>query len=156
MPGLATIVFEVAGLAGLVAAAIWDVHARLLPNRLVAAVALVGFVARLISSGWTAGLSLLVAFGLLVVLGELSAWDLIGGGDAKLIAASTLLVPPSKVFELILVISLCGGALALVALVWALPAWRKGDWIAILQRPSLPFGVAIATGATLTVLRGLV
>lgn len=155
MSRLAAALFEVAGLGGVLVGAVWDLWVRLIPNELVLWVALAGVLARLISTGWGAGFSLVIAIAALVGFGLLSGRGLMGGGDAKMIAAVSLLVAPTLVPALFVAIAAAGGLLALITLLLSLPAWRTVDWRELLRRPTLPFGVAIAAGAAHTVLRGL-
>jgi prepilin peptidase CpaA len=77
----------------------------------VAAVAL-GLLLRP-GSAWP---SLLIAIALLGGLLAVAHYEFIGAGDAKLIAAVTLLVPPGRVGFLLIVIALAGGLLSAVYL----------------------------------------
>ena len=75
-----------------------------------------GIVLRLLSSPGLIWVSLLVAAAFFVVLGRLSHRDWIGGGDAKLIAAVTLLAPPAGIVKLLFDITLAGGLMSCVYL----------------------------------------
>jgi prepilin peptidase CpaA len=93
------------------------------------------------------------AAGLVVGMGMFAAgW--IGGGDAKLFAASALWLGWPAAAPFALYMGLAGGALALALLVlrsaWVNPFVMTGPaWFARLARPGegTPYGVAIAIGA---------
>ncbi len=87
----------------------------------------------------------------------------IGGGDAKLLAASALWLGWPAVMPFILITALCGGALALGLLglrsVWLRPVAAQGPaWIGRLATPgaAAPYGVAICAGALATFPDGVV
>lgn len=101
-----------AGLAGLFAAAVSDFKHRVIPNRLVALTAGCGGALRLLSQPQTIAISLASAAAILLVLGLPVRRELIGGGDAKLIAAVTLLVRPGQIIALLLSIAVVGGLLS--------------------------------------------
>jgi prepilin peptidase CpaA len=111
-------------LTGLFAAGVSDFRHRIIPNRLVALTAACGVTLRLLADPRSLLVSIAAAVGVLLLLGTLAHEDIVGGGDAKLIAAVTLLVPASHVFGLLLWIAIGGGvlsALYLFAHLW----WRK-------------------------------
>lgn len=93
------------------------------------------------------------ACGLLLGMGMFAAgW--IGGGDAKLFAASALWIGLSGVLPFMLVTGLAGGAVTLLILSmrsgWIAPLVAGGPaWLRKLcaQGGDLPYGVAIAVGA---------
>lgn len=101
----------VTGLSGLAAASISDVKERLIYNEIVVFVFGVGVALRLVSTPNLIWVSLLGAAFLLVVLGQFARYDLIGGGDAKLIAATMLLLPPERDGWLMAHIAAAGGVL---------------------------------------------
>lgn len=104
------------GLAGLVAAAAADVKERLIYNEFVFYVFGAGLVLRLISTPGLLWLSLIGAAFLLVVLGFFARIGMIGGGDAKLMAASVLLLPPQHDAQLMVNVALSGGLLSCIYL----------------------------------------
>ena len=105
------------GLAALVVAAMTDLRRRIIPNEAVLVVAGAGLVLGLLSfQGWRWRSAAAVALGLLVVLGQMTRLGIVGGGDAKLIAAVSLSQPPADVPSLLLHIALAGGGLALIYL----------------------------------------
>jgi len=103
-----------------------DVRTRRIPNGLVYAIGVLG-LARMILAGdpITAGYTL-AAGGVALAVGVLLFWrGMLGGGDAKLLAASVLLVGHHELFDFLLVMSLCGLFLALAVLA----ADRLGPWL---------------------------
>ncbi|MEJ0062566.1 MAG: prepilin peptidase [Alphaproteobacteria bacterium] len=100
------------GLAGLTVAAARDAKSRIIPNGMVVFVAGVGLALRLPSSLFSIGLSLLAAAIVFSALVFLVHRNMIGGGDAKMIAVATLLVPPDRIVPLLLSIALSGGLLS--------------------------------------------
>lgn len=139
----------------LAAAAGWDMASFTIPNRLQIAllVAFMLFVAatgmNLSVLGWhlLAGLvGLLIGFGLFA-----AGW--IGGGDAKLFAATALWLGFSDLLPYAAMASLFGGVLTVSLLMLRkvpLPAGllRQG-WLVRLHdaRSGIPYGVALAAGA---------
>jgi prepilin peptidase CpaA len=149
----------VVALAALGAAAARDIALRRIPNRIAATVALAG-LARQAAIGAPA-IALGVAACVLVAATLLWLRGLLGGGDVKLLAAVSLLVPAAAVPALLLAVALAGGVLAGLHLVLrtrvgapslARPAGalrrvlRCEAW-RIRRRAPLPYGVAIAAGA---------
>ena len=104
--------FLFSGLAGLVDAAAGDTKNGIIPNHMVVFVAGAGLALRLASGLTSAALSLVCAGLAFVVLVFLTHRNMIGGGDAKLIAAATLLVPSDRIVLLLLNIALAGGLLS--------------------------------------------
>lgn len=149
------------GIALFVAAAYGDVQTQRIPNWLVAAVAALG-ISRLIVIGdlsfalYTLGASLLV-----FIVTFLLFWrGLCGGGDAKLLPATALLIGYPDLSNFLVLMSLCG---ALVSI--AILATRRGALFSLVMRvihgPSkqpeklqlvVPYGTAIAAGAIVTLL----
>ena len=124
----------------LLAAAIWDLRTRTIPNSLNLAIALgaIGF-------WWAEGLSLwpgvigalLVAAIVFAIFAGAFALGMMGGGDVKMIAAIALWLPLAAVFELLMIMALAGGAVTLLTAGHHRLARREG-------RPEIPYGVAIA------------
>ena len=91
------------------------------------------------------------------------AFGWIGGGDAKLLAASALWLGWPAVLPFIVITALCGGALALALLglrsMWLRPLTVRGPaWVERLATPgaAAPYGVAICAGALATFPDGVV
>jgi prepilin peptidase CpaA len=150
------------GVALFVAAAYGDVKTHRIPNWLVAAVAVVG-IARLIAIGDLSFALYTVSASLLVLIATfLLFWrGLVGGGDAKLLPATALLVGYHDLFNFLVLMSLCG---ALVSI--AILATRRGALFSLVihfihgpsEQPQeklqlvVPYGTAIAAGAIVTLL----
>jgi prepilin peptidase CpaA len=89
-----------------------DFKDRIIPNKLVVAVAAIGLAHTLLARPGLVWLSLLAAGVVLCGLGFLSHYKIIGGGDTKLISAVTFLVAPDRVGQLLIEIALAGGLLS--------------------------------------------
>lgn len=156
MFSLGTIHFIIViGFAGLMVwAAICDFSTLRIPNRLSVAVALL-FVAHVAAApgavDWLGGV--LIAATAFAVGTTLFHFRVMGGGDVKLMGAIALWAGPHEGLEFVLVVSLVGGALALVALSpfrhvleYALQAVGGGKTVAGAARGVVPYGIAIAAG----------
>jgi prepilin peptidase CpaA len=130
----------VAALAGLLAAAVVDFRRRIIPNRVVLLIAACAIAIRLLTEPGTLVSSIFLAVAVLLILGVLARRELIGAGDAKLIAAVTLMVRPSEVAALFLVIALSGGLLSVMYLVTRSRTMRAA------LHESIPYGVAVFVG----------
>jgi len=92
---------------------------------------------------------------LLLFTFALYAFGKIGGGDAKLAAASAVWMGWGPVIDYLLIASLLGGALALLILfgrTFALPLFMlKQPWIVNLHKPKgrIPYGVALGLAAVI-------
>jgi prepilin peptidase CpaA len=111
------VLFWAAGLTALLASAWTDLKDRIIPNELAGAVAISGLALCLMARPGQAWISVTAAIAVLFGLGVLAHFNLIGGGDVKLISATTLLVPPAAIGQLLLAIVLAGGAVSCVYLV---------------------------------------
>jgi prepilin peptidase CpaA len=98
-------------LIALLLSATTDLRDRIIPNELVLLIAASGLAMGLITRPELLPVSLLAAFIVLMGLGVLSHFDVMGGGDVKLIAALSLLVAPQQIGSLLLGIMLAGGLL---------------------------------------------
>jgi prepilin peptidase CpaA len=88
----------------------------------------------------------------------------LGGGDGKLLAVMTLLIGHHDLFAFLFLMSLCGGALGLTILAGnrLRPLlWRASysarmplstEITAALERPTVPYGVAIAAAGIITLI----
>jgi prepilin peptidase CpaA len=152
----------VAGAIILVAAALHDAAFRTVPNTICFAVLCCGLVARFVSGQtWPA-----IAAGAVTFIVAALCWrrGWLGGGDVKLLAASTLLVPPTAVPLLIAWVALSGGMLTIPYLLarHRLPLLagpqhsllgriaRAESW-RLRRGGPLPYAVAIAAGAALVI-----
>ena len=143
--------------AAMTLAAVTDLFTLTVPNRIVVALALLFFLAAplaglgLADMGVHAGLALAA-----LALGfTLFSLGLVGGGDAKLFAASCLWLGPQAIVPYALYAALIGGALAFLLLFWRaqpLPAMlaSKG-WLVRLHSPNegMPYGIALAAAGLL-------
>jgi prepilin peptidase CpaA len=96
----------------LAAAAGIDLKRRIIPNESVVLIAAGGVALSLLSRPGSTLLSLLICAVVLLALLVFSHLNVLGAGDAKLIAATTLLVPPDRTGLLLLAIALAGGLLS--------------------------------------------
>src|SRR3569832_2882614 len=99
------------------------------------------------------GLNLAIGLAILVVTFALFAFNLLGGGDAKLVAAGALWIGADHIADYLLFITLYGGVLSLAILAYrrwipatsdALPGWAVRLHT---DRGPIPYGIAIAAGA---------
>lgn len=132
----------------MVLAGAWDVLSRRIPNLLNLSIALLflsmaiaaGLGWAVIVSNFTTGLLVLILCFVFVHLGSL------GGGDAKLLAAVSLWFGLSELVLFLVMTALAGGVLAAAMAVKPLFASPAS---LVLQKRSVPYGAAIATGAIL-------
>jgi prepilin peptidase CpaA len=128
------------GISLFVVAAYGDVKTLQIPNALVLAIAVLGALRLIVIADPTVTLYTVSASVVVFIVAFLLFWrGLVGGGDAKLITAATLLIGYHDLFHFLLVMSLCGGLVSLVVLVT-----RRSGQLAV------PYGVAIAGGAIAT------
>lgn len=137
------------------AAAGSDFKRRIVPNEAVALVAVGGLVLSLLARPGSTFISLLLALTVMLTLLVVAHFNLLGAGDAKLIAAATLLVPPDRVAPLLLGIAVAGGVLSGIYLV-AFRAMKHGGrratgFFAHVRHAdrSVPYAVAILGGVAL-------
>ncbi len=144
-----TIVFFPAAMA---LAASMDLVTMTIPNRVCAAVA-IGYFILAVGVGVPFGVILInlsCAAAVLVAMFALFALGWIGGGDAKLAAASSLWLGWGMMFDYGVTAALYGGALTLAILMarrLVLPAWlARQEWIARLhdRKTGVPYGIALA------------
>ncbi len=150
-------------LAALLVSAATDLKERIIPNELVAAIALSGLMLCLTMRPGQICLSLLAAGLVFLALGLLCRYRAIAGGDVKLMSAVTLLVPPDGVGELLVWIALAGGFLSCLYLgasymigerAGGLPGnaasdaatWASRESARIASRKQVPYAVAIFGG----------
>jgi prepilin peptidase CpaA len=161
-----TIVVAVA-IGVLLAIAYGDLLTRRIPNLLAAAIAMLGLTRLMLTANFAeAGLTL-AASAVVFTGGFLLFWrDVIGGGDAKLIGAVAILIGFDGLVDFFLLMSVCGGALAVAILVHSrlrsrrrhlsqkVIALKCADGSRLAVRPTVPYGVAIAAaGIVMLILR---
>jgi len=138
------------GIALFVAAAYGDVRTLRIPNALVAAVAVLGVVRLIMIGDLSTALYTACASVVVLVLVFLLFWrGLVGGGDAKLITAATLLVGYHDLFHFLVLMSICGVLVTLAVLVTHRSSAKQPQPKA---RLAVPYGVAIAGGGIVTLL----
>src|SRR5262245_59740426 len=138
-------------------AAATDLFTMTLPNRLAVALVAAFFVmAPLVGLGWSdIGLHVGLAAVALALTFAMFSFGWIGGGDAKLFAATCLWLGPEAIFIYAIYASLLGGALTLMLLFWRrlpLPlALTSQGWISRLHSPDegVPYGIALAAAGLL-------
>lgn len=141
------IVLSGAAIALFLAAALSDAARRTIPNPVVVALALVG-VAR-IALGMTAGeglgaagLDVIAALAVFAAGAAAFAAGMLGGGDAKLLAAGALWIGTAGIVGYLLATVLAGGVLAVGFVLWRLVAPEAAA-------AGLPYALAIAAGGIL-------
>lgn len=138
-------------------AAIIDLATLTVPNRLVLGLAaLFLLVAPLAGLGLQdIGLHVGLALAALALSFVLFSLGLVGGGDAKLFAATCLWLGPAAIVPYAIYAALIGGGLALLLLFWRglpLPAMLVAErWLVRLHSPEegVPYGVALAAAGLL-------
>ena len=142
MPGIVADILVAILAAMLLVAATGDLRARIIPNWLNAAIALLA-----IPFWWLSGLPLwpvvvaqiAIAAGVFAVFALAFRIGAMGGGDVKMVAALALWLPPLAVLKLLVIMSLAGGVLTVAMLIRHRLAKAGG-------RLEIPYGVAIAFG----------
>jgi prepilin peptidase CpaA len=142
-----------------------DVRSRRIPNVLSFAIATLGLIRIILANDTVAALHSIGAAALIFGLAFLLFWrGAIGGGDAKLIAAMTLLVADRDVFSFLFLTSLCGGVLALAVLgeerlrpqlvAWLVKmrATKIPERLTRSAPSTVPYGVAIAVAGAITLI----
>lgn len=153
------------GVLLLVLAAVQDLHNRTIPNALVITIASTGLLLGALSRPTSLWINIVVVLLVIAVLGGLSHLDTLGGGDIKLMAATTMLVSPSRIAGLLIAIALAGGILSLVYLAVrfvlkrlppesrshrqrrAIRRWWHHERARIADGHTIPYAVAISAGS---------
>lgn len=131
-----------------------DLFTMKIPNRVsLALVAGFVIVAALVQMPLeTFGTNLAIGFAVLAATFVLFSLNLLGGGDAKLIAAGSVWVGANHIIDYLALIALFGGVLSLAILAYrrwfstqvlALPGWAQRLHTA---KGPIPYGIAIAAG----------
>jgi len=129
-----------------------DLFTMTVPNR-IALLLVAGFVvlAPLVGLGWgELGLHVALATVALILGFVMFSFGWIGGGDAKLFAATCLWLGPEALFKYGILAALFGGVLTLGLLFWRrmpLPVpLTSQDWLVRLHSPreGVPYGIALA------------
>jgi prepilin peptidase CpaA len=136
--------------------AYWDVRTRRIPNELIVGLLALATLRVALHGDPKSALYTLVAGGTLFVAAFLLFWrGLVGGGDVKLIVATSFLIGYHDVLAFLFVMSLSGGLMAVAIL--------AGDKIRLSRaattaaenqetkaRLTVPYGVAIAVAGIFT------
>jgi|SRR4051812_20551435 len=126
----------------LVVAAVIDVRTFTISNRLNLTVAILAplYWLSIALSPWPGvAVQLGGAAVVFVLLAAAFYAGMMGGGDVKLASALALWFPPASTIKFLVFMSLAGGMLTLIILVWHRAKRREG-------KPEIPYGVAIAFG----------
>lgn len=126
--------------AMLVCAAVTDLRARIISNKLNAAIALLAPL-----YWWGMGLSpwpdmaiqVALSVGVFAVFAGLFALGMMGGGDVKMLAALALWLPAGALVSLLVLMALLGGVVTVATMIHHRLARREG----VIE---IPYGVAIA------------
>lgn len=127
----------------LIAAAITDLRARIISNRLnlaIAALAPLWWIACGLNLWPDVAVQLLVGGVVFVLFAALFSMGMMGGGDVKLLAALALWFPWQAVISLLVLMALLGGLVTLVTVIHHRMTRRLGQ-------PEIPYGVAISLAA---------
>jgi prepilin peptidase CpaA len=116
-----------------------DIRHRSIPNALPIAVAGAALLKWLVIGQptpalWAAGVAAIVFIASALMFAQ--GW--LGGGDVKLLGAAVFLVGAPAALQLLLLMALIGGVLAVLLLI----GWGRAH-----PRPTIPYGVAIAAAA---------
>jgi prepilin peptidase CpaA len=157
----------VAGIGILAIIAYGDMRTRRIPNALSVAIATLGLIRILLAHDPLAAGHTLAAGAAIFTVTFLLFWrGIIGGGDAKLMAAMALLIGYRELVEFLFLMSVCGGALALAILardklrprLWrcsslaGTPPLETAGCNAAPARATVPYGVAIAAAGVVTLI----
>lgn len=143
--------------AAMALAAATDLLTMTVPNR-IALLLVAGFavLAPLVGLGWAeAGLHVALAAVALIVTFAMFSFGWIGGGDAKLFAATCLWLGPALILPYAVYAALIGGALTLLILALRsvpLPAALNSQgWLVRLHsaKEGVPYGIALAAAGLL-------
>jgi prepilin peptidase CpaA len=144
-----------------------DVRSRRIPNALSLTIAALGLARIAIAEEVFAGAYTLAAAAMVfAVTFALFRCGAFGGGDAKIIPATVLLIGYQDLLGFLFLMSLCGGLLALVTLAEeklalpsrrlqraaCLPAIVEAGGRAAQKRSTVPYGVAVATAGAITLM----
>jgi prepilin peptidase CpaA len=141
-------------------AAINDFFTMMVPNRLALGLVVLFFpVAYLAGFGLTdISLHAALAIAMLALALVLFEFNWIGGGDAKLFAATSLWLGPEAILPYVVYAALIGGALTLLVMVWRrapLSATLASKaWLARLhsRKEGVPYGISLGAAGLLAYL----
>lgn len=162
-----------ATLLALIASAAADLRARIIPNRFCILIALCGLALQLRLAPGQVWIGLLAAMSVFAALGVLAHFDVLGGGDVKLISAAALLVAPDRIPLLLAEIAVAGGVLSafylaagLVLRRWprlyraasknlggGLGKWLKREGLRVARGYPVPYALAVLGGVTFHIMK---
>ena len=171
----ASLIFWPVAFAAMALAAFSDLKYRLIPNFLVLVVLCAALGLRVDGGLSAAGLSLVATVIVTGVVYVIADRGYMGWGDAKMIAAASLLVPPGDVHMLMFCIVFAGGILSCVY-VLARMALRRYPWgclatatlplspgdlvraemARIVAQVSMPYGLAIWGGTSIWLMHRMI
>lgn len=140
-----TILLVVLGLI-LVSAGIEDARKREIANWKNAAIALLAapwWVANGLALWPEIAIQISIALAVFAVFAVAFHFGMMGGGDVKMIGALALWFPFQPLVTMLIIMSLAGGAITLLMLI---DKWLRRQN----ARPEIPYGIAIAIAALLT------
>lgn len=169
------VVLWVIAMVALSAASLYDLRDRLIPNELVLVVLSAGIGIRIDSGLAAAGLSVLATTIVAALAYFLAAREYIGWGDAKMIAATILLVPAHAALPLVFDIVIAGGVLSCLYIVGRIVMGRqigassgtqavgafgqnfkrlvRSEMARLAAREPMPYALAILGGLSFWILR---
>jgi len=141
-------------------AAINDFFTMMVPNRLALALVVLFFpLAYLAGLGLSdIGLHAALAIAMLALALVLFEFNWVGGGDAKLFAATSLWLGPEAILPYAVYAALIGGVLTLLLLYWRRrplsAAFSSKGWLERLhsQKEGVPYGIALGAAGMLAYL----
>lgn len=132
-----------------VAAAVFDVRTRRIPNWLTFGLAAAGLIAAAIAGWHLFGNSLLAFVAIFAAGAVVFSMHWLGGGDVKLLAAVAAWVGLPDAVGLALFTAVSGG---LLALAWLAGGKLRGNSVAESKRAKMPYALAILAGFSVLVL----
>jgi prepilin peptidase CpaA len=165
-----------AGLLALAGSAAWDLRARIIPDAFSIFIAICGLALLMRPGAGPAWIALVSAAAVFLALGALAHYNVVGGGDVKLIAAICLMIRPDHIPLLLLEIALAGGVLSCVYLAGGFllrlkPAlyrasagsprpgpfrkWARREGARIARGLPMPYALAVLGGVTVHIIREL-
>ena len=139
----------------MIIAALTDLFTFKIPNKISIVLTVSFFVWALVLAMPVERLGLHVALGAVMLVAgfALFSFNIIGGGDAKLLAAGALWMGPSDLPSFLMLTTLAGGLLCVFILIYRSmippPFLMRQDWAMKLHEKTagVPYGVAIALSA---------
>ena len=137
--------------AALIVAAASDLRSYEIPDSINAAIGILYFAYAMSAPGSVDFASACIIALIVFLVGvALFSAGVFGGGDVKLLTATTLWAGPSLVLPFLVVTALAGGLLSLAVL---LRMQLVGHGLPGAAKPNVPYGVAIATGGLYVAMR---